>query len=126
MMTTATHRSVLTGMLLGVLLVLVSGCSDQTFVGDYPVRDLTITMKCGTDVRLRFNVSGHIGLRTQDMLASKCNLQGNGNNMTIQCPGNGLNWTQLSQEQLGRLVARNPYASPVPQAAERNFSDSAR
>ena len=125
-MATAMHLSILRGLLLGALLVLLSGCSNQPSVGDYPVRDLTMTVKCGTDVSLRFDVSGHIGLRTQDMLASKCNLQGNGNNMTIQCPGNGLNWTQLSQEQLGRLVARNPYASPMPQAAERNFSDSAR
>ena len=125
MMATAMHLSVLAILLLGVLLVLISGCSDQTSVGDYPVRDLAMTVKCGTDVTLRFNVSGHIGLRTQDMLASKCNLQGNGNNMTVLCPGNGLNWTQFSQKQLGRLVAANPFAGPVPQAAARNFSGSA-
>jgi len=124
-MATAMHLSVLAILLLGVLLVLISGCSDQTSVGDYPVRDLAMTVKCGTDVTLRFNVSGHIGLRTQDMLASKCNLQGNGNNMTVLCPGNGLNWTQFSQKQLGRLVAANPFAGPVPQAAARNFSGSA-
>lgn len=124
MMASALHPAVPVCLLLAAVMILISGCSDQTSAGDYPVRDLAMTVKCGTDVNLLFNVSGHIRLRTQDMLASKCNIQGNGNNMTVQCPGNGLNWTQLSQKQLGRLVAANPFADPVRQAAHRNFSDS--
>ena len=109
-----------------IFLALTAGCvRDSAPANDFPVHDLAVTVKCGTDVSLSFNVSGNVKLRTQDMLASKCNIQGNGNNMTVLCPGNGLNWTQFSQKQLGRLVAANPFAGPVPQAAARNFSGSA-
>jgi hypothetical protein len=105
--------------LLGALLLLAGGCTDNE-AGEYPVRDMHLTMKCGTDVSLRFNVSGHIGLLVQDMLASKCRMEGSGNNMTIQCPGNGLNWTRVTEERFSQLTAPNPYAFEEPQAASND------
>jgi len=85
-MRSPTHFTISAGFLLAAIVFLAAGCADLAAREDYPVRDLAVTMKCGTDVALRFNVSGNIGLRVQDMLASKCHLEGNGNNITTGVP----------------------------------------
>lgn len=104
------------GLMLVGLLVLagcIRPCEDD---GD-AVRDLAITVKCGTDVSLRFNVSGHIEVPVHDMLGSRCNLHGNGSEMTIECPGNGRNWTQIVDDGLKKLHAVDNRASPLRQPA---------
>ncbi len=112
-MKTTIHLSCLVGVLLAIFSVLGGGCANS--VADNRVRDFTLIMKCGTDVSLRFNVSGHIDLRSRDLQSSQCAINGQVNEMTIQCPGNGLNWTQYRTQRLRQLTTQNPYAPPVPQ-----------
>lgn len=123
-MKTTIHLSCLVGILLTIFSVLGGGCANSA--EDNRVRDFTLVMKCGTDVSLRFNVSGHIDLRFRDLLSSQCAFDGRGAAMTIQCPGNGLNWTHSRTERIRKLTAPNPYSSPVTRAEEHNSSGSGR
>ncbi len=75
-----------TGALL-MLLVLVTGCSGPAAYVDNAVN---VVIRCGPDVSLRFNITGDMRVRTEDILASQCHVAISGSTITLECPGNGI------------------------------------
>lgn len=120
----AQHRTslLLRALWTAMLLVMLTGCSTPEAQEQPPGRDILLVMNCGTDVSLRFNLSGRVHLDTQSFIASRCHINMRDGRVTFSCPGNGLNWTEYMGRQSPRAASRpgNVSESEFAATAERN------
>jgi hypothetical protein len=82
-------------LLAAIVLLSLCGCVQFWESEHQEVHDLSLTVMCGRDVGIEFNVSGRIQAPVQDLLESRCHLRGDGVAIVIECPGNGRNWTEI-------------------------------
>ena len=116
----ARHRR---GLALGalwtaMLLVMLTGCNTPAVDDRPPDRDIRLVMNCGTDVSLRFNLSGRVHLDKQSFIYSHCHINMQDGRVTISCPGNGLNWTEYTEQQIKQTTTRGLSAPATAPEAE--------